>query len=98
MPLRVSVRLSRRKEAFVSDARTQDAVIRNLEVIGEAVKSLSRETKERRPEIPWSMIGGMRDHLIHGYFNVDLSLVWDVVARELEPLADVVVLLQEDDE
>lgn len=78
------------KEAFVNDLRTQDAVIRNLEVIGEAVKSLGRETRERWAEIPWSTIGGMRDHLIHGYFNVDLDLVWDVVARDLDPLARAV--------
>jgi uncharacterized protein with HEPN domain len=85
------------KEAFVSDARTQDAVIRNLEVIGEAVKSLGRETRERRPEIPWSTIGGMRDHLIHGYFNVDLNLVWDAIVRDLEPLAGVVEALIDED-
>jgi uncharacterized protein with HEPN domain len=70
-------------ECFLADTKTQDAVIRNLEVIGEAVKSLSENRKSAHPDIPWKQIAGMRDTLIHRYFGVDLTLVWDVVEKEI---------------
>ncbi|MGE0813859.1 MAG: DUF86 domain-containing protein [Vicinamibacterales bacterium] len=63
----------------------QDAIIRKLEVIGEAVKHLSDETRGRHPDIPWKQIAGMRDHLTHAYFGVDLALVWRVTERDLGP-------------
>lgn len=74
------------RDAFMADRLRQDAIIRKLEVIGEAVKHLPDRTKELRPEIPWRRIAGMRDRLTHGYFGVDLSLVWGVVERELPSL------------
>lgn len=74
------------REGFFAEARTQDAVIRNLEVIGEAVKALAASTRESAPSVRWASIAGMRDRLIHGYFAVDLELVWDVVDRELPAL------------
>jgi uncharacterized protein with HEPN domain len=77
-------------DAFRRDFKTQDAVIRNLEIIGEAVKNLSESTKAARPEIPWKQIGGMRDKLIHHYFGVNLDLVWDTLMRDL-PRLDVAV-------
>jgi uncharacterized protein with HEPN domain len=64
----------------------QDATLRKLEVIGQAVKNLSEPTKSRRPEIPWKQIAGMRDKVIHGYFGVNLEIVWAVVERELPKL------------
>lgn len=54
---------------FVEDEKTQDAVIRNIEIIGEAVKRLSEDIKEKKQHIPWRKIAGTRDHLIHGYFG-----------------------------
>lgn len=57
------------RDAFLSDERTQDAVIRNLEIIGEAVKSLSTDTKANYPEVHWKQIAGLRDKLIHEYFG-----------------------------
>ena len=66
----------------------QDAVIRNLEIIGEATKALSPEFRAKYPGIPWSNMAGMRDVLIHGYMGVDLKIVWDVVSARLEPIAD----------
>ena len=75
---------------FMADTRTQDAVIRNLEIIGEAVKRLSENTRSRRPDIPWSRIAGMRDVLIHQYFGVKLETVWEVVAHHLSPLSAAV--------
>jgi uncharacterized protein with HEPN domain len=74
------------QKAFFSDAKTQDAVIRNIEIIGQAVKGVSNETRALEPAVPWRQIAGMRDKLIHEYFGVDLALVWDVVERELPVL------------
>jgi uncharacterized protein with HEPN domain len=59
-------------------------------VIGEAVKALGVETRESSPDVRWASIAGMRDRLIHGYFSVDLQLVWDVIERELDPLEHAV--------
>ena len=78
------------KDAFGRDRKTQDAVIRNLEIIGEAVKNLPSELTERYPGIPWKNIAGMRDRLIHHYFGVNMKLVWAVVENRLEELDQVV--------
>lgn len=61
-------------------------MIRNIEIIGQAVKGLSEHTRALEPDVPWRQIAGMRDKLIHEYFGVDLALVWDVVERELPTL------------
>jgi uncharacterized protein with HEPN domain len=74
------------REGFFSDGKTQDAVIRNIEIIGQAVKGLSDATRELEPAVPWRQIAGMRDKLIHEYFGVDLTLVWDVVESQLPVL------------
>ena len=74
------------RDAFFGDAKTQDAVIRNIEILGQAVKGVSDETRALEPSVPWRQIAGMRDKLIHEYFGVDLLLVWDVVERELPVL------------
>jgi uncharacterized protein with HEPN domain len=78
------------EQAFRTDRMRQDAIIRKLEVIGEAVKQLSDETRREQPAIPWRQIAGMRDHLTHAYFGVDLGLVWRVIERDLEPLEGAV--------
>jgi uncharacterized protein with HEPN domain len=74
------------REVFLSDSKTQDAVIRNIEIIGQAVKGISDTTRTLEPMVPWRQIAGMRDKLVHEYFGVDLALVWDVVERELPAL------------
>jgi uncharacterized protein with HEPN domain len=74
------------RATFLGDRMRQDAVIRKLEIIGEAVKKLSDGTRSRAPEIPWKQIAGMRDRLTHDYFGVDLVLVWTTVERELPRL------------
>lgn len=74
------------REVFFSDGKTQDAVIRNIEIIGQAVKGTSDGTRALEPGVPWRQIAGMRDKLIHEYFGVDLALVWDVVENELPVL------------
>ena len=81
------------REVFMADRMRQDAVIRKLEIIGEAVKKLSDDIKQHRPEIPWKRIAGMRDRLTHDYFSVDLLLVRVVVDRELSTLKTAVEAL-----
>ena len=68
-----------------ADAKTLDAVIRNLEIIGEAVKHLSGDLRSQYPQVPWQDIAGARDKLIHDYFGVDIEQVW-IMAREDIPL------------
>lgn len=85
------------RDAFMADKMRQDALLRKLEVIGEAVKNLSENSTQRRPEIPWRQIAGMRDRLTHDYFGVDLTLVWVTVEKDIPNLkAAVDVLLAED--
>jgi uncharacterized protein with HEPN domain len=74
------------RDGFFADRKTQDAVVRNIEILGQAVKGLSDGTRALDATIAWRQIAGMRDKLIHEYFGVDLSLVWDVVERELPQL------------
>ena len=71
----------------------QDATLRKLEVIGQAVKNLSERTKSRQPDIPWKQIAGMRDKVIHDYFGVNLEIVWAVVQKELPKLFVAVAAL-----
>jgi len=71
----------------------QDATLRKLEVIGQAVKNLSERTKSRQPDIPWKQIAGMRDKVIHDYFGVNLEIGWAVVQKELPKLSLVTAAL-----
>ena len=73
-------------EGFVCDTKTQDAVVRNIEIIGEAVGNVSEESKRQHPELPWKNMAGMRNRLIHDYFGVNLDVVWDVISNDLPDL------------
>jgi len=77
-------------QAFMADAKTFDAVIRNLEIIGEAVKRIPEEIRSLRPEVEWKRIGRLRDILIHQYFGVDVQIVWDIVQRRLTSLEEAI--------
>jgi len=78
------------EKMFFEDTKTQDAVVRNLEVIGEAVKSLSADLRSAAPAVPWKQMAGMRDKMIHEYFGVDLKIVWAVVENELPRLKNAI--------
>lgn len=72
--------------AFFESLLIQDAVVRNIEIIGEASKRISQEFKQKHAEIPWKDITGMRDNLIHDYINVDCDEVWKTVTQDIPDL------------
>lgn len=74
-------------DQFLADIKTQDAVIRALEVVGEATKRLSSAVREQHASLPWRSMAGVRDKLIHDYFGVNLDVVWQIVTEELPPIA-----------
>jgi uncharacterized protein with HEPN domain len=71
---------------FINDRRTVDAVVRNLEIIGEATKGIPENIRLGNPEIEWQRIVGLRNVLIHQYSGIDLEVVWDIIANKLPPL------------
>jgi uncharacterized protein with HEPN domain len=73
-------------EQFREDDMRMDAVVRNLEVIGEAAKKLPSESRAAMPEVPWQRIAGLRDVLIHAYFGIDAEIIWDVVTTTIPDL------------
>ena len=74
------------KGKFKRNKDTRDATVRRIEIIGEAVKNISKELKDKHPEIEWARIAGTRDIMIHAYFSVDLDIVWDIVKKDLPEL------------
>jgi uncharacterized protein with HEPN domain len=68
---------------FINDHKTQDAVVRNIEIIGEVVKLLSENIKKSNPGIAWKEIAGTRDKLIHDYFGVNIDVVWNIAKEDL---------------
>jgi uncharacterized protein with HEPN domain len=73
-------------ESFMKDRKTINAVIRSLEVMGEASKRIPDEVRAKHSDIPWKRMAGMRDKLIHEYVGVDLETVWDVIQEEIPPI------------
>ncbi len=84
------------ESGFLSDELTQDGVIRNLEVVGEAVTKLSPELKIRYADVPWGEIAGMRNRLIHAYMSVNLEIVWDTVQKIIPTFSAKVLSIQRD--
>lgn len=73
-------------EQFSTDEQLVDAVVRNLEIIGEAAKNVPAEIREKYPDIEWKKVSAFRDVLVHSYFGVDLEIVWDIVKNKLPDL------------
>ena len=78
------------EDSFLKSDITQDAVIRQLEIIGEATKKISAEFKQKNSTIPWSDMAGMRDKLIHDYIDVDLWIVWTTVEKDVPELIQLI--------
>ncbi len=79
------------KAQFVEDETLKRAFVRSIEIIGEASKKLPEETRRKYPQVEWRAVAGMRDRLIHGYFDTDYDIVWDVVVNKVPTLQQEVV-------
>ena len=84
------------KQEFKSNRLRQSAIIREIQIIGEAVKNLPDSFREKYPEVPWAKIAGMRDKITHHYFSVDLKAVWKVVKEDLPDLKIKILKIKED--
>jgi len=73
-------------DAFLRDSKTQDAVVRNLEIVGEAAKNISNNFKKSHSLIPWKNLAGVRDRLIHHYFGVNFDIIWSIAKDDLPNL------------
>lgn len=74
------------REQFVADEKTVDATVRNLEVIGEAVRQLPEAFTAAHPELPWSQVAGLRNRIVHEYAGIDLEIIWNILRRDLPEL------------
>ncbi|MCD4699154.1 MAG: DUF86 domain-containing protein [Phycisphaerae bacterium] len=84
------------RDEFMSTSHWQDSVIRQLEIIGEATKNLTRQLRDKYGDVPWRRIAGLRDVLIHNYMGVDLVAVWGITQRDLPVLKEHIrVILKE---
>ncbi len=81
---------------FVNDDLHFDAVLRNLEIIGEAVKNISEETRKKYPKIKWRKIAGFRDIVAHEYFGINDETVWDIVEKEIPALLAIVKTMHDE--
>jgi uncharacterized protein with HEPN domain len=75
-------------DAFLADRRTIDAVVRNIEIIGEAGNMVPEDFRLQHPEIPWKRIRGMRNRIVHEYFGIDREIVWNIVVNDLPEMGE----------
>lgn len=78
---------------FVADDRTNDAVVRNLQIIGEAVKQIPSDVRAKYPAVEWRKIAGLRDILAHAYFSLENETLWDVVQNKIPELSEQIQLI-----
>ena len=84
------------RDDFIESRLIQSAVMREIEIVGEAVKNLSHQLRNKYKDIPWTKIAGMRDKLVHHYFGVDLDIVWDTIEQKIPELKNQIeVILKE---
>lgn len=84
------------KEKFLKNELKQSAIIRQIEIIGEAVKNISDATRKKYPEIEWKKIAGSRDIFIHAYFEVNLERIWDILKKDLPDLKKKILKIKKD--
>jgi len=77
-------------DTFKEDSKTADAVVRNLEIIGEAVSKLPTAYKEAHKNIPWRQIAGLRNRIVHDYFGIDLEMIWYIVTSDLPEFKEII--------
>ncbi len=82
--------------AFIADDKTVSAVIMKLQIIGEATKNVPETIREKYAHVPWRLMAGMRDRLVHGYFEVNYSVVWDTIEKRIPPLQPIIEQIIED--
>ena len=86
------------RDQFLADERTTDAVVRNIEIIGEAVRQLPEPFKQAHSEISWRQIAGMRNRIVHDYFGVDVEIIWQVITTNLPELKRQVIYVLDSEE
>jgi uncharacterized protein with HEPN domain len=83
-------------EQLIADRKTREAIVLNFVVMGEAIKNIPQDIIDRYPDVPWKEFAGMRDKMVHGYFQISPTIIWETIRHDLAPLADAVkVLLKE---
>jgi len=80
-------------DQFIGDRKTREAITLNFVVIGEAIKKIPLEVTDRYPDVPWKEFAGMRDKMVHGYFQISPTIMWETIQHDLEQIAYVVKIL-----